>query len=326
VGTGSPSLTASVVIATHSRDRVELVKQCVGSVWHGTLAPRQIVVVVDSNPSVQRELEQGLARSARVVASDGAGASAARNVGLREATGDVVAFVDDDADPEPHWLESLLTVFQRHPDVVGVGGRILPAYEPGSRVLPPELLWLVGCTYAGHRRDEGPISRPIGANMSFRSSAVAVVGGFPTSFGPDPTRRRSSATTKTGSNEELVLSLALRRRFGDHCLWYCPDARVRHFVPRVRVTAAYGLTRCWIEGTTKADVRALYGRGAMLDDRRYLVGVLLPGIARRLRAAGRARDVAPVMDATALACAAVVTGAGYATRTLAHAVAGSRRG
>ena len=309
---------------------MSLVKRCVGSLSAGTVSPNETIVVVDSNASVLSALREELAEKAVVVANRGSGASEARNTGLALATSELVAYLDDDTDPEPDWLEALIAAFERRPTAIGVGGRILPEYEPGSRRLPPEVLWIVGCTYRGHRSDEGPITRPIGANMAFRASALSRVGGFPTSFGPKAggrTRpRRRLAGKKTGSNEELALSVALRREFGDGCLIYCPSASVKHFVPRARVTARYIVSRSWVEGTTKADVTALHGRTAMSDDQRYLAHVLLPGIASRLQTAARRLDGPALLEAVVLSAAAQVTVAGYVTRTLAYAFpwAGSR--
>jgi glycosyltransferase involved in cell wall biosynthesis len=322
-GVGRPARpTASVVIATHSAERMDLVKRCVGSLCDGTALPNETIVVVDSSPSVETALREELAEKAVVVANRGSGASEARNTGLALATSDIVAYLDDDTDPEADWLEALIAAFERPPTTVGVGGRVVPEYEPGSRPLPPEILWIVGCTYRGHRSDEGPITRPIGANMAFRASALTRVGGFPSSFGPKAATRtrarRRLAGKKTGSNEELALAVTLRREFGAECLRYCPSACVKHFVPRARVTARYVISRCWVEGTTKADVTALHGRAAMSYDQRYLVHVLLPGIGRRLLTGARHRDRSVLLEAVILAAAAQVTVAGYVTRTLAY--------
>lgn len=309
---------------------MNLVRRCVGSLSDGTVLPSETIVVVDSNPLVETAIREELAEQAVVVANRGSGVSEARNTGLALATSDIVAYLDDDTAPEPDWLEALVGAFERRPAAVGVGGRVVPEYEPGSRPLPPEVLWIVGCTYRGHRSDEGPITRPIGANMAFRANALSRVGGFPASFGPNAARRprlrRRLAGKKTGSNEELALSLALRREFGDDCLSYCPSACVKHFVPRARVTARYIVSRCWVEGTTKADVAALHGRTAMSDDQRYLGHVLLPGIASRLQTAVRRLDGPALVDAVVLSAAAQVTIGGYATRTLAYSLprAGSR--
>jgi glucosyl-dolichyl phosphate glucuronosyltransferase len=310
---GTPARpTASVVITTHSRERMDLVKRCVASLCDGTVLPNEAIVVVDSNPSVEAALRKEIAEKAVVVANSGSGASAGRNTGLALATGDIVAYLDDDADPEADWLEALIGAFDRRPTTVGVGGRIVPEYEPGSRPLPSEVLWIVGCTYRGHRSDEGSITRPIGANMAFRASALSRVGGFPASFGPTGGRTG-------GSNEELALAVTLRREFGGECLRYCPNACVKHFVPKERLTARYLVSRCWLEGTTKADVTALHGRAAMSHDQRYLVHVLLPGIASRLRTAARRRDKHALLEAVVLLAAAQVTVTGYVMRTLAYA-------
>lgn len=298
---------------------MNLVKRCVDSLSQGTVLPNETIVVVDSNPTVEAALREELAGKAVVVANRGFGASEGRNTGLALATSDIVAYLDDDADPDADWLEALIGAFDRRPTTVGVGGRIVPEYEPGSRPLPPEVLWIVGCTYRGHRSDEGPITRPIGANMAFRANALSRVGGFPSSFGPTGGRTG-------GSNEELALAVTLRREFGGECLRYCPGACVKHFVPRARLTARYLVSRCWLEGATKADVTALHGRAAMSHDQRYLVHVLLPGIASRLHTAARRLDRYALLEAVVLLAAAQVTVTGYATRTLAYAFsrAGSR--
>jgi glycosyltransferase involved in cell wall biosynthesis len=303
---------------------MHLVKRCIDSLYDGTVMPNELIVVVDSNPSVEVALREELAGKVHVVANRGSGASEARNTGLALAASDIVAYLDDDADPEADWLDAVIAAFERRPTTVGVGGRVVPEYEPGARPLPPEVLWIVGCTYRGHRSDEGPISRPIGANMAFRASALSRVAGFPSAFGPKAmsrtSARRRSAGKKTGSNEELALAGILRREFGGECLHYCPRARVKHFVPRARLTARYLVSRCWVEGTTKADVTALHGRAAMTDDQRYLIHVLLPAIGRRLLTGARRRDRSALFDALVLAAAAQVTAAGYVTRTLSYSL------
>ena len=93
------------------------------------------------------------------------------------ATGDVVAFLDDDAAAAPDWLSRLLAPYA-DPRVLGVGGRVLPRWDRARpRWFPAEFDWVVGCTYAGHP-DEGPVRNVIGANMSFRRSVLLAAGGF----------------------------------------------------------------------------------------------------------------------------------------------------
>lgn len=62
----------------------------------------------------------------RVMPSGPAGPSAKRDLCLREAQGEILAFLDDDAYPAPGWLEAAAEVFQ-NPEVAAVGG---PAVTP----------------------------------------------------------------------------------------------------------------------------------------------------------------------------------------------------
>lgn len=110
----------------------------------------------------------------RLITTENRGLSAARNTGWQEATGDIVAYIDDDAYPDPHWLQYLAYRFMTG-DWVGVGGpNIAPpgdgpiadcvANAPGGPVHV-----LVTDTEAEHIP---------GCNMAFRREALAAVGGF----------------------------------------------------------------------------------------------------------------------------------------------------
>ena len=61
------------------------------------------------------------------VREDRPGASAARNRGLVEASGAIVAFTDDDVLVDPHWIRALVDCFDRNPDVACVTGLVVPA-------------------------------------------------------------------------------------------------------------------------------------------------------------------------------------------------------
>ena len=63
----------------------------------------------------------------RVVREERAGHTRARNAGLREAAGDLLAFTDDDVEPEPDWLEALVRAASR-PDRIAFGGRVIPRW------------------------------------------------------------------------------------------------------------------------------------------------------------------------------------------------------
>lgn len=95
-------------------------------------ADRLEVIVVDDastdeTPQVVRRFPVRL-----IVASQRQGASASRNLGIANATGDVVAFTDSDCQVTPSWLVDLIP-FLYLPKCVAVGGRVLPAFEETVR-------------------------------------------------------------------------------------------------------------------------------------------------------------------------------------------------
>ena len=111
---------------------------------------------------------------ARLISTANRGLSSARNTGWQVATGEIVAYIDDDAYPDPHWLQFLAYRFMTG-DWVGVGGpNIAPpgdgpiadcvANAPGGPVQV-----LISDTEAEHVP---------GCNMAFRREALAAIDGF----------------------------------------------------------------------------------------------------------------------------------------------------
>jgi glycosyltransferase involved in cell wall biosynthesis len=305
--------TVSVVVCTHTDRRLGLLLECVESLRAND--PHEIVVVVDSNPPLLSKLRGILPGDVELILSSGRGVSAARNAGVAAASGDLVAFIDDDATAEPDWLDELQRPFA-DPDIVAAGGRILPRWEGAAPVLPPELFWVVGCTYRGHPTAAQPITRPIACNMAARREALLDSGGFPIEFGP------SGPKPKNHSNEEIALAVRMRRRYGRDSIWYTPAAVVRHFVPAARTTWTYLWQRCVAEGISKADVRLRYGPAAMGYDRSYARRTLVPAIARYAAIGVRHRDRLAGARALASAGGLLVTAAAFGGRL---AAAGGRR-
>ena len=175
-------LTISVVVCAYTMERFDQTCRCVASILAGDRHPEEVLLIVDENPMLRERLREVLPPEVRVFDSDGHGISDARTMALRIAIGSVVAFIDDDAWADPSWLSELSSAFQ-DADVLGAGGRVEPDWEDASAALPPEIYWVVGATYRGHRTDAGPISRPLGCNMAVRREVFLTLGGFPSAFG-----------------------------------------------------------------------------------------------------------------------------------------------
>ncbi len=125
-------LSISVIIAT--RNRAELLRNALSSLARQTRFPDEVVVVDNASTDATGEVAlsfQGLLKL-KLVREDRAGVPHARNAGLRTASGDVVAFIDDDCEAEPSWLAEIERPFLRDPYVVAAGGSLIPlGGQPG---------------------------------------------------------------------------------------------------------------------------------------------------------------------------------------------------
>ncbi len=139
--------------------------------------PSYEVIVVDDG-SCDDTAAIAHAHGFRVISTENCGLSSARNTGLAAASGEIVAYLDDDAYPDPHWLKSLASSFLRFPHA-GVGGPNLP---------PPDDGLIAACVAASpggpnHVLLSDRVAEHIpGCNMAFRRSALLEIGGFDTQF------------------------------------------------------------------------------------------------------------------------------------------------
>lgn len=161
----------SVVICAYNAERT--MDACLASV-RGLRYPNYEVIVVNDG-STDRTLEIAERYSeARVISQPNRGLSAARNVGLEAATGEIVAYTDSDCVVDPDWLTYLAHRFV-HDGYVAVGGPNLP---------PPEKSRTEACVAASpggptHVLLDDEVAEHIpGCNMAFRKSALTRVEGF----------------------------------------------------------------------------------------------------------------------------------------------------
>ena len=265
-GARRPSVT--VLICAYTERRWDQIVAAVESARAQTCPPEQIVLVIDHNPEL---LERSIAEidGVDVMANRyESGLSGARNTGVDEAKGDIIAFLDDDARADHDWLEALVAPYADE-GVVGTGG-VARAAWPASRPswFPAEFDWVVGCSYRGLPEHEAPIRNPIGANMSFRRSAFTTAGGFQTDVG-------RVGTLPLGC-EETEFSIRLRSLVPGAQIIHVPDALVDHFVSADRLRVDYFLRRCIAEGVSKAAVTAHVGQEQGLASERAYATRALP--------------------------------------------------
>ncbi|SNR77200.1 glycosyltransferase family 2 protein [Blastococcus mobilis] len=265
VPAGPQTLTA--IVCAYTLDRWSDIEAAVESLRRQTRPAEEIVLVSDHNAELLERARAAFPDVVCVPNAESRGLSGARNTGVRTATGDVVAFLDDDAVADPAWIEHMLEAY-RQPDVVGVGGRVVPLWRaPRPAWFPDEFLWVVGCSYAGLPTDRADIRNPIGANMSFLREVFDRVGGFDATMG----RLGKDAA----GCEETEFAIRARRSDKGRIVLE-PSALCFHSVSPDRVTRRYFRRRCRAEGRSKALVSALAGAEAALETERTYVRRTLP--------------------------------------------------
>ncbi|MDQ3180098.1 MAG: glycosyltransferase [Acidobacteriota bacterium] len=114
----------------------------------------------------------------RLISTPNRGLSSARNTGMLAATGDIVAFIDDDAYPDPHWLQYLAHSFTTS-EHAGIGGPNIPS--PGDGMIAESVANAPGGPAHVLLTDDLAEHIP-GCNMAFRRDALLEVGGFDSVF------------------------------------------------------------------------------------------------------------------------------------------------
>lgn len=283
----------SVVICAYTERRWAALLDAVSSVKNQTLPAKDIIVVIDHNTKLYQQAKENIQGGTVIENSSVKGLSGARNSGIALATGEIIAFLDDDAVAEPDWLQSLLEPFIDS-QVLGVGGSVRPLWvEKRPFWLPEEFYWVVGCTYRGIPHNAGIIRNPIGANMAFRRMVFEEVGGFRCEIG--------RIGIKPMGCEETELCIRTRQHWSESVFLYVPSASVSHRVPPARTTWHYFFTRCYSEGLSKAAITRYVGvYDGLSSEKTYTFRTLPEGVLRGMR------DLVMHGDWMGLACAVAI--------------------
>ncbi len=216
-----------IVVTLNRSDCVERCLACLA----GQVRPVEQVIVVDAST----DLSHRLSTQAAVDAYPGPGTAVylrneagyghmtmSRNIGLEQATGGIVAFLDDDSFARPTWAQQLMDTYTRRREIGGVGGRaVRHERQLGEPINPNQtkigvLRWdgMIGGAWAVDCGRELDVEHLQGCNMSFRREVLAELGGLRDEY-PGPEVR-----------EETDLCLRVRRL--GYRLVYNPKAVVVH--------------------------------------------------------------------------------------------------
>ncbi len=265
----------SIVISTYSKDRLEYLLDCVDSLKKQTLKPAEIILVLDPNSELIEFYRMRLP-DIKIAVSQEQGLSNARNVGVKNAKEEIIAFIDDDAVADKDWLKNLTKNYE-DPKTMGVGGQIRPLWNKSPKWFPSELNWVLGCTYKGLPENRASIRNPIGCNMSFRKKAFERAGYFRCDIG--------RFGKKLLSGEEMEFSVRVLEKIPDSKIIYEPSAIVYHKVDAKKANLKYLCKRSFYEGISKALIADARKNGSTIlsTENQYIKHLLKTAIPSRLK-------------------------------------------
>ena len=200
------------------------------------------IIVVDNNSQdetpeiVERFIKSNGDHNIRYLHESRQGLSFSRNAGIEISQGEIIAFLDDDAEADPNWLAALLAIYAQDDNIWAVGGKLLPIWHVEERPewLTDELVtWLSLLDWGEESRPLVWPERILGANCSFRKSIFPVVGFFDTQLG-----RKGRALL---GNEDTEIQERIHE--DGKLVYYAAKAIVHHHIPPERVTEQYFLRR-----------------------------------------------------------------------------------
>lgn len=244
---GISHISVSVVLCTYNR--ASSLARTLESLVIQTLpegADWEIVVVDNNSKDQTRQVVEDFERRFhgrfRYLREERQGISFARNAGIREARGKIVAFIDDDETAAEGWLENL-TANLHSDEWVGAGGRVVPQWNRRRpRWMLGESSFLAGpiAMFEPTVHEVDLIEPPFGANMAFKRSVFERFGVFRTDLGRVGNGMLSGEDTEFGRR---LLNAGLRLRFE-------PNAITLHPVEPSRLRRQYFLKWWFNKGRT----------------------------------------------------------------------------
>ena len=214
--------------------------------WQETNAsvePMELIVVdnasTDSTAQVVSRFDE-----ARYVLEPQQGLSHARNRGIAEAKGELIAFVDDDIFFDKAWPTEICRAFDEYPQADCVGGQSQLHFESTQpEWLSTAAMPFYGSTESGHAaREMRYPEHPFGVNMAFRRHIFDEVGMF------DPRLGRIKESLLSNEEKEFFY----RVKQNENTVIYWPDAKVRHRITEERTSRKWVLSRAYWQGISGA--------------------------------------------------------------------------
>jgi len=265
--------------------RYDVFTEAVESVLAQTYDPVEVILVIDGNSEVYERVVKEFGGYENVIVHNNEknrGISFSRTKGAELASGEVVAFIDDDGVAEPDWIEHHVAAY-KETEAVAVGGYVAPdwvATKPDF--FPEEFYWLVGCTERGFAEDGEEIRNGYGSNVSYQRSVFLDVGGYDVNTGRKGDRHIQA--------HEAPVGIRIREEYGKGVV-YVEDAVVHHKLFAYRGEFRWLVFRSFWQGFSKRVMEMLYP-GAQGNESVFLKGLFT----RHLPMRGKKAVCGPSLD------------------------------
>jgi GT2 family glycosyltransferase len=166
----------SIVVATKGNERAMLLERCLRSLQKQTFRDFEIILIYSTFPNGLAEFFEECNILALKETSKTLGA--ARNLGVKNAKGAIVVFIDDDAEAPEDWLVKIYLTFQKYPSVMCLGGSFLTPPEEDKK---SALKFVVGSftdslMSQNISLDRSAVGKIAGCNVAYKKEIFQKVG------------------------------------------------------------------------------------------------------------------------------------------------------
>lgn len=212
--TNKSFLTFSIIVPVYNSAKT--IKPCIESLLLLNYPSYEIIIIDDGSTDNSLKICEKFSQI-KIIRTANRGPSRARNIGIKEAEGDIIAFTDSDCIVHPEWLLELNKGFSKK-SVVGVGGnQVSPVDESDFGKCTQETFTILGfaTSYMKTPAFMTEIKHNPSCNSAYRKENIKEMGGFNESLWP---------------GEDVDLDLRLIRQ--GHTLVRNPKAIVAHYRPQ----------------------------------------------------------------------------------------------
>ena len=249
----------SVVITSYTTERIQDIYELLDSIKAQTYPNIETIFVGERSTELVEKVKSYASENSipnlKVLFNSGEpGLSASRNLGAKEAKGDIIAFVDDDVILFSDWAEEMVKTYEDG-RVIGVTGPALPLWKDKSIPwLPVEFYWIISCTAWCSPDQVQAVRNAWGHSMSFRREAFDYCQ-FCDTFGRTEGAHAAGKKGPVGDDTEFCINL--RNKSGKDIV-YNPGVKVYHKVYSYRLTPKFIRRQAYWQGYTKAMFKKIY--------------------------------------------------------------------